>query len=76
MPETPYIAIGNEELEKCSPIKAGDLVPCPKCGKPVKVKNSEPPVLQCITHCNKSFIVGINNKLITKAKKSSGKLCL
>ncbi len=74
MTKIPYIAIGNEELEKCPNIKAGDFIPCPKCGTPVKVEDSEPSGLQCVTHCGSSSVIGINNKLITKVKKSSGKI--
>ncbi len=62
-------AIGNDELEKCENIKEGDFAPCPKCGILVKIKNSEPySTLQFVSHCDSSWLVGINNKFVGNVK--------
>jgi hypothetical protein len=61
---TPYIGFSNESLKDAEEIKAGDKAPCPKCGELVLVEESNPPMLQCITHCGNSWLVGVDGKYV------------
>jgi len=71
----PYIGFSNDTLKDAEEVKAGNKVSCPKCGELVLVKESDPPMLQCITHCSKSWLVGIKGKCImNKRPDASGNI--
>jgi hypothetical protein len=73
MSKTPYVRFGNEQL--ASAPNLGKTAKCPKCGAEVQIENSEPPILQFITHCGKSWLVGVKGKDIRNVKPAcSGKL--
>ena len=61
---TPYIGFLNESLKDAEEIKAGGKAPCPKCGELVLVEESNPPMLQFITHCGGSWLVGVDGKYV------------
>lgn len=39
---TPYVAVGNGELDQNPTIKEGDRIPCPNCGKICTVLEAKP----------------------------------
>lgn len=75
MMEIPYIGFDNRQLENAQNIEEGDFATCPKCGVLVKIKNSDPPIMQFISHCEKDWLVGINGKYVQNIKPAcSGNL--
>jgi len=72
--KTPYIGVGNEQIETAPELP--NKVPCFKCGKPCQIGYSKPGgTLQFISCCGKTWLVGINNKLVEHIKpKISGEL--
>ncbi len=70
----PYIGFGNEDAPE---VKEGDKAPCPICGELALVKNSEPPLLQFISHCGEMWLAGVQNKYVGNKKPNvSGELSL
>jgi hypothetical protein len=69
----PYIGFGNDQLESAPLI--GKTAKCKVCGADVLIEESCPPGLQFISHCGKSWLVGINGKDIQNTKPAcSGKV--
>lgn len=75
MEDIPYIGFDNRQLENAIKIEEGDFATCPRCKTLVKVKNSDPPALQFISHCEKDWLVGINGKYVQNIRPAcSGKI--
>lgn len=73
----PYIGFDNEQLEKAEKIQEGDFAACPKCKMLVKIRNSEPPTTQFVSHCGNNWLVGINGKYVQNIKPAySGEIDL
>ena len=58
----PYVAFGNDELEACDKIAAGNKVTCDKCGKKHVVTEAGDGLLQFVKCRGKSFLVGVSGR--------------
>lgn len=61
MSEIPFVAFGNDELDKMPPLKAGDAISC-KCGSSHIVEDSKPPMLLFYQCGGSTFLAGVNGK--------------
>jgi hypothetical protein len=61
---TPFVAIGNDELGGA--LLAGDLIDCERCGQKHEVVASTPPMLLFVRCGDKSYLVGIKDRLIAR----------
>jgi hypothetical protein len=68
--ETPFIAVGNDEL-KGRDYHAGDMIKCPQCGKKHKLVGAKDKkglfteMLLCYTCNGKDYLYALCNKRLT-----------
>lgn len=71
---TPYVGFSNDTLDKCEPIKAGDVIAC-DCGEQHELKDSDPPMLLFYKCGDKTFLAGVQGKNVMRRKADvSGEL--
>ena len=75
MKDIPYFAIGNDEIEKGAPIKKGDKIKCPRCGKKHIIKygkdeRGKETGMLAFYNCGKeTYLAGINGHSILNEGK-------
>jgi hypothetical protein len=64
------VSFGNEELDKCLPVKAGDTIECKRCGQDHELvamtdaKTGEPTTTLAYRCGGKPFLGAVNGKLV------------
>jgi hypothetical protein len=64
------VAFGNDELDKCLPVKAGDTIECKKCGQDHELEamtdcETKKPTTTLAYKCSgKLYLGAVNGKLI------------